>query len=110
MLLEVHVLLIIAGAEFNFWSGGYARDGVALLVCFALNSYHSVTTYKWYNNSTMIVENPYPLLYVERSGHYKCAMNSLDDIERMQDFTVLGMTLIGEFCVMLLLFCYLPCR
>ena len=62
-------------------------------MCFALNSYHSVTTYKWFCNGTAVVCNPHPLLYVETSGEYKCVMEGLDGIEKMQKFAVLGISL-----------------
>ena len=83
----------ISGAEFSYWSGGYVRDGVAVLVCFALNSYHSVTTYKWYHNGAVDVCNTYPLLYAKISGLYKCVMESMGGIEKMQKFTVLGISM-----------------
>ena len=90
--LHLHVW-VFSGAEFSYWSGGYVRDGVAVLVCFALNSYHSVTTYKWCHNGTPDVCNPYPLLYAETCGLYECVMESIGGIEKVHKFTVLGISI-----------------
>jgi len=55
--------------EFTFWCGGYARDGVTVLVCCALNCYQSVTCYKWMKDDIPI-GNPFAILYTEKSGKY----------------------------------------
>lgn len=91
-------------AEFTFWSGAHAQDGVAVLVCFALNCYHSVTTYTWYHDDDVIIGNSYPVFYAERSGKYTCIMQSDGGIEKAQDFSVLGITTILLEVALLLYF------
>ena len=88
------ITILITVADFTFWSGAHAQDGVAVLVCFALNCYHSVTTYTWYHDDNVIVGNSHLVFYAERSGKYTCIMQSVGGIEKAQDFSVLGITTI----------------
>ena len=61
-------ILRFIGSEFSYWSGGYARNGVATLMCFSLNNYHSVTDYTWHHNNTRIVGSPFSILYSDKIG------------------------------------------
>lgn len=73
-----------------YHSDGCIQSGVAILVCFTLNGYHSVTSYKWFRNDILIVTNPYPVLYTVESGKYKCIMESDKGIRKTHEFTVVG--------------------
>lgn len=63
----------------------YQSDGcgVTVLVCFG---YHPITTYKWYRDD---ITNPFPVLYIEESGNYKCIMES-EKGRKVHEFTVVG--------------------
>ena len=96
LMVETHSITLVfaclhncAGEEYRYWSGGYARCGVACLVCFALNGYHSETTYNWYDLDSWMATNPYPLLYTSKAGKYKCVMES-GQVQHTQMFHVLG--------------------
>ena len=78
-----------SGAEFVYWSAGCAKCGVAIPICIALNAFHQMTTYKWYESDRRIESNPYPILYTSRSGEYRCVMEVGDD-EKIHKFSVLG--------------------
>lgn len=70
-----------------YQSDGCVQNGVAVLVCFALNGFHPITTYKWYSDDDIVmVTNPFPVLYTEEIGNYKCIMES----EKVHEFTAVG--------------------
>ena len=77
--------------EYTSWSAGHTNNcGVAILVCIALKGYHPLTTYQWFEDDTLL-NNPYPLLYTEKIGKYKCVLTS-GQKERVQEvFFVFGM-------------------
>ena len=62
-------------------------------MCFALNSYRSVTTYKCCQKGTPDVCNPYPLLYAETCALYECVMVSIGGMEKIQKFTLIGVSI-----------------
>ena len=66
---STHLLNYHTGAELTCWCGGYAKDSVAILVCFAMNGYHSLVQYKWYHDKREMVENTYP---AKETGMYEC--------------------------------------
>ena len=43
-------------------------DHVALLMCIALNGYHSLSTYLWRESGEVMVSEVYPLLYISNAG------------------------------------------
>lgn len=58
------------GAIFDVWTGCYAVKKVALLVCVAINSYHSVSVYGWEHNGSPLNSHQTPLLYCGSGGMY----------------------------------------
>ena len=86
------LLLNIEGDELTCWSGGYVKDSVVILVCFALNGYHSVMKYKWLHDKRSLV-NGYPVLYTKESGEYECILNGAG-AQKSQKFLVYGMSIL----------------
>lgn len=76
-------------SEFSFWCGGYAKEGVATLVCFTINCFHSSTSYTWVHNDVKLVADIYAVLYTDSNGIFKCVMRS-GGREKTQEFTVVG--------------------
>ena len=82
-----------ADDEYSCWcAGNVNKRGVAILLCVALKGYHPLTTYQWFEDD-ILLNNPHPLLYMGRTGKYKCLMQS-GQKERMQEFCVFGMSLV----------------
>lgn len=52
------------------------QDHVALLVCVALNGYHSVVSYQWSEDGVEMKGETYPLLYTSVIGKYTCRVTS----------------------------------
>jgi len=77
---------------FDMWCGGFSEpnDGVGALVCVALNGYHSISTYQWYNEGEEMRNETYPSLYVIRPGKYWCVVTFTDCTKRSKDFIVTG--------------------
>lgn len=65
---------------------------MAVLVCCALDGYHSVCTYVWSRNNEPLDEN-YAVLYTQVIGVYECTMTGkvgANCIVRTQSFEVKG--------------------
>ena len=75
-------------AQLPFWCNGYVKDGIAVLVCCALNGHHSVTTYEWIRDESPI-NNLFSIVYTDLSGKYKCSMQSSLGIN-IREFDVIG--------------------
>ena len=80
-LCHMHVIDIVrhAGAKFEFWAGCYAQDGIALLVCVAINGFHPYTVYEWYKDGLKLGDEKFPVLYATASGNYLCRLLGTSD-------------------------------
>ena len=59
------------------------QDHIALLMCVALDGYHSVVSYQWIENGAEMKGEVYPLLYVSAFGRYTCrVLNGMKTVER----------------------------
>ena len=60
-------MFLYLGASFSLWTGGIASavDGVAVLVCVAMNGFHSKVSYQWYSKAGVLNMAIHPVIYVE---------------------------------------------
>lgn len=75
----------ISGTQLSLWTGVKIsqQDHVALLMCVALNGYHSVVSYQWSENGADMKGEVYPLLYTSSFGKFVCRVSStMKTIER----------------------------
>ena len=66
-LLEVDLkMFLYLGASFSLWTGGIASavDGVAVLVCVAMNGFHSKVSYQWYSKAGVLNMAIHPVIYL----------------------------------------------
>ena len=63
------------------------NNDVAILVCFALNGYHQLVSYKWFHDKRELIGNGYPVLYTRKSGEYECVVNGAG-ADMSQNFSV----------------------
>lgn len=79
------------GASFSLWTGGIASavDGVAVLVCVAMNGFHSKMSYQWYSKAGILNMATHPVIYVECPGDYSCVVTG-ENVEEKQVFRVSG--------------------
>ena len=89
---STHLLNYHTGAELTCWCGDYAKDSVAVLVCFAMNGYHSLVQYKWYHDKREMVENTYPVLCPKETGMYECILIGTG-VHKSNFFLVIGMSI-----------------
>ena len=71
--------IVYIGIPFSLWKGAYIRNNIALMACTALNGYHSRVEYQWSRDGTIMVDEIFPIIYVESSGVYTCTITSADD-------------------------------
>ena len=66
------------GSHLSLWTGVNLSqdDHVALLMCVAVNGYHSVVSYQWSKNGAEMNGEVYPLLYISAFGRYTCRVSS----------------------------------
>ena len=62
----------LIGAKFSLWTAGFARDGVGVLVCIALDGFHAVSQYQWVQNDREMDDETFAVLYTSTCGEYKC--------------------------------------
>ena len=69
--------LLLLGCVFEIWCGSYASqtDDRACLACFAVQGYHSKSTYTWLLNDQLLTETT-PLLYTSQEGIYRCEVKA----------------------------------
>ena len=84
-------MFLYLGASFSLWTGGIASavDGVAVLVCVAMNGFHSKVSYQWYSKAGVLNMAIHPVIYVESPGDYRCVVTG-KNIEEKQELTVSG--------------------
>ena len=58
---------------FEIWSECFCTswDEVAVMVCVAINGFHSQATYRWFRDAQVLEEETYPVLYASAAGTYK---------------------------------------
>ena len=61
----------LRGAQFSLWTAGFARDGVSVLVCIALDGFHAVSQYQWVQNDCEMEDKTYAVLYTSTCGEHK---------------------------------------
>ena len=84
-------LFLCVDAQFSLWTAGFARDGVGVLACIALNGFHATSQYQWLQNDHEIEEETYAILYTTSCGEYKCRVKVDEDIHEGNVFSVTGM-------------------
>ena len=70
----------LAGAQFQIWSSGFAslKDGVAVLVCCAVEGFHPLVKYEWKKDGLVMGGETYPLVFVEVPGKVVCTVTGRD--------------------------------
>ena len=63
---------------------------MAIMACIALAGYHSISDYQWYRDSQVLVDEKYPILYVQACGAYRCEINTKDKGTKEYSFSVEG--------------------
>ena len=69
------------------------QDYVALLMCIAVDGYHTVCSYQWCKSGYNLTDEVYPLLYATSVGEYECSVTTKTEVMR-QCFEVKGITFI----------------
>ena len=68
-----------------------------MLVCVAMNGFHSKVSYQWFKCGEVLGGAVHPIIYVETPGDYCCTV-TIDGTEEKREFRV-----IGDYIVQLLL-------
>ncbi len=66
-----------------------ARDGVGLMVCIAVEGFHSLARYQWYKDDVPLQIETFPILYVQQGGEYSCII-TISGVERRTSFRATG--------------------
>ena len=71
-------VLMFLGAQLSLWTGAEAsqQDYVALLMCVAMDGYHSLVSYQWSRNGADMTGEIHPLLYTAMVGKYTCKVTN----------------------------------
>lgn len=74
MMSLFYMSSMVSGSYLSVWTGVKVseQDHVALLVCVALNGYHSVVSYQWSEDGVEMKGETYPLLYTSVCGKHTC--------------------------------------
>ena len=71
-------VLMFLGAQLSLWTGAEASQQyyVALLMCVAMDGYHSLVSYQWSRNAADMTGEIHPLLYTAMVGKYTCKVTN----------------------------------
>ena len=83
--------LFYIDAQFSLWTAGFARDGIGVLACVALNGFHATSRYQWLRNDYEMEDKIYAVLYTSSCGEYKCRVIVDEDNHEEGVFSVTGM-------------------
>ena len=81
---------LCSGAKCGLWSNGFARNGVAVMVCVAVGGFHPLVKYQWYKDGECMDDAVHPVVYVGVPGEYRCEVTG-EGIFEWRDFQVTGM-------------------
>ena len=76
----------LIGSQFSLWAAGFARDGVGVLVCIALDGFHAVSQYQWAQNNRVMEDETYAVLYTSSYGEYKCRVTLEEQISMKEEY------------------------
>ena len=85
------MFVLYIDAQFSLWTAGFARDGVGVLACIALNGFHATSQYQWLRNDYEMEDETYAVLYTSTCGEYKCRVTVDEDNHEESAFSVTGM-------------------
>ena len=69
----------LADSQLRIWTAAEVSqdDYVALLMCVAVDGYHSLTSYQWRKDGENILNEIYPLFYATTIGSYDCFVSAM---------------------------------
>ena len=71
------------------WTGGCVNGDVAIMVCVAINGFHSKASYQWFKRGEVLGGAVHPIIYVETPGDY-CYTVTIEGTEEKREFRVTG--------------------